>query len=204
MQRFWSLQAQPPFSLRPGLRAFRSLDCKAESHVAWTCAFFRLTVSFQTWKWYRACHDILSISKTSCRDPAAVGPQCKYPFCTYNWIHMRLVVRFPEISLSSQWLGPNLRQVLPATSRRFFCRGLQRFSEILRGLQRLSEIFRGFEARHKKRPGGSVVSHRSAECFGQHCCRFLHSVVIFQTVFPQGFLIKGSQIWYAKSHHVTL
>ena len=39
-QRFWSLRAQPPLSLCPGLQAFHSLDCKDESHVVWTCAFF--------------------------------------------------------------------------------------------------------------------------------------------------------------------
>ena len=52
------------------------------------------------------------------------------------------VVRFPEMSLFSQRLGPNLQEVPSATSGRVFCRGLQRFSEILRDFQRFSEILR--------------------------------------------------------------
>ena len=75
VQRFWSLQSQPPFSLRPSLRPFRSLGCEDESHVAWISV--RSSVFFQIWNWHRACHDILILSKTSCSDPAAAGPQCE-------------------------------------------------------------------------------------------------------------------------------
>ena len=83
---------------------------------------------------------------------------------------MRLVVRFPEVSLSSQRLGPNLQEVSPATSGRFllqrFSEGFRNFSEGSRDFQRFSEICSGFCSQAQKPPRGSVLSHHLAEYLG--------------------------------------
>ena len=70
---------------------------------------------------------------------------------------MRLVVRFPESSLSirtglAQTPG-NFYPLPPGGFLAEVYRGFQRFSEILKGYQRFSEIFRGSKARRKKTSG---------------------------------------------------
>ena len=42
------------------------------------------------------------------------------------------------------------------------------------------------------------MSHHLAECLGHHCWRFLHKVLISSAVFPEVFLIKGTQVVYPK------
>ena len=92
------------------------------------------------------------------------------------------IVRLPEISLSSQRLGPNLREVPPATSGRFL---LQRFSEVFRDFQRFSEVFRDLQRLSEVlKPGAKnlrevfVVALHLAECLDRHCWRFLRRVVM--------------------------
>ena len=58
------------------------------------------------------------------------------PVCIYIWIHMRPVVRFPEIF--------SIRRGLDQTSGEFRPILLQRFSETFRGFRRSLEIFRDF------------------------------------------------------------
>ena len=79
------------------------------------------------------------------------------------------VAGFPKISLSSQRLGLNLREVPPATSARVFG-GFQRASEIFPHYQRFSEVSRDvqrFGSQAQKTSGRLVMKHHLSECFGQ-------------------------------------
>ena len=101
----------------------------------------RSSVSFQIWKWHRACHDILILSKTSCSDPAAAGPECECP------IQSAFTSRSTRGSLlgfqNFFWIRRGLAQTFGKfRPRGFSCgsfRGFQKFVEVFRGF---SEIFR--------------------------------------------------------------
>ena len=97
--RTYGVYPFPLFSQENGIH--HSVFCSARGRATdrergvprWWCILFfplakmramllglvRSSVSFQIWKWHRACHDILIISKTSYNDPAAAaGPQCEW------------------------------------------------------------------------------------------------------------------------------
>ena len=163
----------------------------------------RSSVSFQIWKGHRICHDILVLSKTSCTDPAAVGPQCECPIqsaCTSGSTWGSLLGFQKFLSLFAEaW------PKTPASSARYLREVF--VAEIFRGFQRFSEICRDFQRFWSQAPKTSgrfllwavIWWNVLANIVGVSCAEWWCRRQFFHEVSGKG-LASG----LPQSHHVTL